>query len=98
MNKPSIQQVLDSPSASFWLKNALQSALNRDCVDAARDAELLSTLLSERFVPVPQYKVVMQSHDGDVLKNFIATSTEPNVLKRTEQLQAQHPGFTALWI
>ena len=40
----------------------------------------------------------MQSHDGDVSKNFIATSNEPDVLTRTDQLQAQHPGFTALWI
>ena len=34
--------------ASFWLKNALQLALQRDPVDAALDAQVLSTLLSQR--------------------------------------------------
>lgn len=40
-----IQGILDSPSASNWLKSTLRSALNRDCVDAAADAELLAELL-----------------------------------------------------
>lgn len=40
-----IQDILDSPSASNWLKNTLRSGLNRDCVDAAADAELLTELL-----------------------------------------------------
>lgn len=43
-----IQKVLASPSASNWIKGALRSALSRDCVDAARDAEFLATLLSAR--------------------------------------------------
>jgi hypothetical protein len=37
--------VLDSPATSFWLKNALRSAITRDCVDAANDAEILYALL-----------------------------------------------------
>jgi hypothetical protein len=42
---PTLQQVLDSPSTSNWLKNALRSAIQRDCVDAANDAEVLAALL-----------------------------------------------------
>lgn len=42
---PTLQQVLDSPTASYWLKNALRSAIARDCVDAANDAEVLAALL-----------------------------------------------------
>ena len=43
-----IQQVLSDPGASFWLKDALRSALSRDPVDAANDAEILFRLLDER--------------------------------------------------
>jgi hypothetical protein len=39
---------LRDPAASFWLKDALRSALSRDPVDAANDAELLARLLEER--------------------------------------------------
>lgn len=43
-----VQSVLASPDASVWLKVALQSALQRDPVDAANDAELLAELLAKR--------------------------------------------------
>jgi hypothetical protein len=43
-----IEQVLDDSAASFWLKAALRSALDRDPVDAANDAELLAQLLDRR--------------------------------------------------
>ena len=42
---PEIDQVLRDPTASFWLKDALRSALARDPVDAANDAEVLARLL-----------------------------------------------------
>lgn len=45
---PRIQAVLSDPSTSNWLHIALTAALKRDCVDAAKDAELLASLLSER--------------------------------------------------
>ena len=45
---PEIQRVLLDPAASFWLKNALRSALERDPVDAANDAEVLAQLLDRR--------------------------------------------------
>lgn len=45
---PSIEQVLNDPAASDWLKSALRSALERDCIDAATDAAVLANLLSDR--------------------------------------------------
>ena len=45
---PTIEEVLRDSSASFWLKAALRSALARDPVDAANDAEVLARLLDRR--------------------------------------------------
>ena len=42
---PTIAQVLDDPAASDWLKACLRTALTRDPVDAATDAETLLRLL-----------------------------------------------------
>lgn len=42
------EDILRDPAASFWLKDVLRSALSRDPVDAANDAELLARLLEER--------------------------------------------------
>jgi hypothetical protein len=42
-----VEQLLSDPAAS-WLKDALRSALDRDPVDAANDAEVLCRLLDER--------------------------------------------------
>jgi hypothetical protein len=36
---PPIEEILDDRAASFWLKAALRSALIRDPVDAANDAD-----------------------------------------------------------
>ena len=41
--------LLDDPSASDWLKEALQSALERDPVDALNDALVLAATLEERL-------------------------------------------------
>ncbi|GJH13569.1 hypothetical protein CBA19CS11_32045 [Caballeronia novacaledonica] len=43
-----IQAALNSPSMSYWLRDALLNALRRDCVDAARDAQILATWLDRR--------------------------------------------------
>jgi hypothetical protein len=43
-----IEQVLTDPAASFWLKECLRSALDRDPVDVANDAEVLAQLLDRR--------------------------------------------------
>jgi hypothetical protein len=37
--------ILNDPAASFWLKDALRSALERDPVDAVADAETLAAAL-----------------------------------------------------
>jgi len=41
-------KVTEDPAASYWLKNALIEAINRDPVDAAQDAEVLSRILKLR--------------------------------------------------
>jgi hypothetical protein len=46
---PQIERVLRDPAASFWLKEALRTALARDPVDAANDAEVLARLLDGRW-------------------------------------------------
>jgi hypothetical protein len=43
-----IEQLIDDPAVSAWLKNALRAALMRDPVDAANDAEVLAQLLDQR--------------------------------------------------
>ena len=42
---PSIAQIMADPAASEWLKAALHTALSRDPVDAANDAEVLAKVL-----------------------------------------------------
>ena len=42
-----ISETLADPACSFWLRDALLSALERDCVDALHDAQLLARLLAE---------------------------------------------------
>jgi hypothetical protein len=42
------RKVLADPTASYWLKDAIQSAMERDPVDAANDAKFLSNLLTAR--------------------------------------------------
>ncbi|AGN82415.1 MULTISPECIES: hypothetical protein [Pseudomonas] len=43
-----INTILAAPASSQWLKQALESALDRDCADAARDAKTLHHLLERR--------------------------------------------------
>ena len=42
---PTIEQILADPAASDWLKTALHTALSRDPMDAANDAEVLAKVL-----------------------------------------------------
>ena len=48
MKTPTISAVLDDLACSRWLHQAILALLDRDCVDAARDAELLARLFSDR--------------------------------------------------
>lgn len=43
--------ILADPSASFWIKSALRTALDRDPVDAANDADVLAAVLAARAGP-----------------------------------------------
>ncbi len=45
---PTVEDLLKDPSTSFWLRNALTSALSRDPVDAANDAEVLARVLDRQ--------------------------------------------------
>jgi len=47
--RPGCGAILSDPCASFWIKNALRSALERDPVDALNDAELLVNVLQENL-------------------------------------------------
>ncbi|NNM78574.1 hypothetical protein HJG53_16930 [Sphingomonas sp. ID1715] len=44
-----IAAVMADPAASYWLKEAITSALDRDVFDAERDALLLARLLTKRL-------------------------------------------------
>lgn len=41
--------VMANPSASYWLKQALATALDRDAFEAERDALVLARLLTQRL-------------------------------------------------
>ena len=45
---PSLEEVLRNPSASRWLRVSIQTALDRDPIDVASDARLLSAMLEAR--------------------------------------------------
>ncbi len=47
-NHDEIPQLLADPGLSDWFKRALRSALERDPVDAANEAELLCDVLDQR--------------------------------------------------
>lgn len=48
MSNALVQNALSDPSTSNWLRSALESALPRDPVDAANDAERLAQILASR--------------------------------------------------
>lgn len=47
-SEPRVEEALADPAVSFPLKVVLRGWLDRDCVDAARDARLLCELLQQR--------------------------------------------------
>ena len=44
---PTVEEVLSDPSASRWIKAALETALDRDPIDALNDALVLAALLDQ---------------------------------------------------
>lgn len=51
---PNASTILSDPAASSWLRQSLAAALERDPVDAATDAEILSEVLSGRCAALLQ--------------------------------------------
>lgn len=47
-----IKLLLEDPTTSTWLKQALTTALRRDPVDAVYDAEVLTQTLRRRLVQI----------------------------------------------
>jgi hypothetical protein len=43
-----VEQILEDPAASEWLKRALREAIARDPVDAINDAEVLYCVMKKR--------------------------------------------------
>jgi hypothetical protein len=46
---PTITELVSDPCTSYWLKDALRSAINRDLCDAVNDAEILTAVLKARL-------------------------------------------------
>jgi hypothetical protein len=47
-----LKEILADPSVSYWLKDALRTACERDPVDALHDARRLLKLLGERYTQI----------------------------------------------
>jgi hypothetical protein len=80
------EEILADPCTSYWLKNALASALERDCVDASHDAELLAHVLSERAQdivasrwPAQVPKERPQNNSGIAPKSIPGWETAPGI-------------------
>jgi hypothetical protein len=67
-----IQQIHADPSASTWLKSALESALSRDPCDAANDAEALAAVLADRCNEALNIAVTHKTY-GSHLRQHTAT-------------------------
>lgn len=55
MPTDTILATLADPCTTYWLRDALKSALARDPLDALRDAEMLADLLRERLADLPAH-------------------------------------------
>jgi hypothetical protein len=56
-----IKRLVSDPGVSFWLRDALLSALQRDPVDAANDAEVLFAVLDRRAIEVENFLGVFRA-------------------------------------
>jgi len=46
---PTVEAVIEDPASSHWLKASVQTALQRDPIDALNDALLLAAVLDQRL-------------------------------------------------
>lgn len=71
---PSVEDILTGFDASHWIKNALQSALRRDPVDAAHDARVLSDVLKANV------EAILKEHRGNESQGVIPLTTLEDIL------------------
>ena len=60
-----IRFMLKDPSLSYWLVNAMTTALERDPVDAANDAGLLSMILDKRVTTLQEKQAALMRLAGE---------------------------------
>jgi hypothetical protein len=49
---PTVKEVMENPACSYWLKASLDTAMNRDPLDAIADAEFLVAVLRKEYQPM----------------------------------------------
>jgi AbrB family looped-hinge helix DNA binding protein len=54
---PTIEEVLRDPAASFWLKDALRSALSRDPVDGGEGCRSIGAIVTPKMLPDSRFIV-----------------------------------------
>ena len=47
-----LNEILEDPGISYWLKDAIKTAYERDPVDALHDARRLLKMLAERYTRI----------------------------------------------
>jgi len=47
-----VKEILSDPTASYWLKDAIETAYKRDPIDAMNDARRLLKMLVERYTQI----------------------------------------------
>jgi hypothetical protein len=47
-----LKEILANPNLSYWLKDAIKTAYERDPVEALRDARWLLKMLGERYTQI----------------------------------------------
>jgi hypothetical protein len=70
-------KVTEDPAASYWLKSALIEAINRDPVNAAQDAEVLSRILKLRAAAAAQKGSELSSTKAKSPKTTTSARIEP---------------------
>lgn len=61
-DKTKVESILADPCTSYWLKDAIKAILDRDCMDAISDVEVLLEVANNVVKPMRRRKVV--SYDG----------------------------------
>lgn len=62
---PGPEDIMHDPAASFWIKQAPRSALDRDPVDAATDAKVLARVLEARMQRLLRGSLPSEAASGD---------------------------------